>query len=501
MKILSQRLPGTWLSRGTMNDESKKKVQERYAGALRKGERFWPDSIYKDLLVSLAIFVLLVLLATFVGVASVPKADPSDTSYLPRPEWYFLFLFKFLAIYGQIPVLGKIEWLATVVVPGVAVLLLTLLPFIDRSPNRYYGKRILPLSIMAIEVVGIVLLTLMADVPTVSPNGSGFIGLLQAIAGLIVPAIGLILLVVMSFWLKNTPAKTMIWTTGITAVLMMGFTGAVLAIAPPTTTTETTVATTLADQIVAGQDLYSVNCTECHGDDGKVTTITGVKGLEGKAIPAIHGDDILYTLDDASLTEVIVYGRPVAGMTPFGKAYNAQGLSKTEIDEIVTFMRYTWDDRFEAPPIKPLFPALSAGEVPSYDVHIQPIVNRYCLSCHRAGKTNNNFLMDNYDNMLHTGDNKEKDIIAGDANSYLLQVIQGHAIPNPKDPLTPLVRQMPPTSKLQPNIIDVFERWVMAGMPKTADEAAKLSVTATPGTSGAAGTPAATAAPSATPTP
>src|SRR5512142_1717622 len=193
-----------------MNEERKQKIKDRYEGELRKGERFWPDSIYKDLLVSLGIFILLILLATFAGVPGEPKADPSDTAYLPRPEWYFLFLFKFLAIYGQIPLLGKIEWIATVVVPGLAILVLTLLPFIDRSPNRYYGKRVLPISIMAIEVVGIILLSLMADVPTVSANGSTFIGLLQAMAGLVVPGIAIILLCVFSFALKNTPIKTMI---------------------------------------------------------------------------------------------------------------------------------------------------------------------------------------------------------------------------------------------------------------------------------------------------
>ena len=457
-----------------MNDESKKKIKQRYAGALRNGERFWPDSIFKDLLVSLAIFILLVLLATFVGVASSPKADPSDTTYLPRPEWYFLFLFKFLAIYGQIPLLGKIEWIATVVVPGLAIALLTLLPFIDRNPNRYYGKRALPISIMAIEVVGIVMLTLMADIPTVSPSGSTFIGVLQAIATLVVPALAIIVLFVLSFAFRNTPAKTMIWATGVTAVLMLALTGAVLAMAPPAATTETTVATTLTDQIVAGQDLYSVNCTECHGDDGKVTTITGVQGLEGKVISPVNGHDVLYTLDDASMAEVIAYGRPDAGMTPFGKSYNPAGLSKTEIDEIVTFMRYSWDDRFEAPPIKPLFPALAAGEVPSYDVHIAPIVKRYCVSCHRAGKTNNNYLMDTYDNILHTGDQKDQNVIAGDPNGYLLQVIQGHEIPDPKDPSKVLIRQMPPNGKLQPNIIDALMRWIMAGMPKTAADAAQM---------------------------
>jgi mono/diheme cytochrome c family protein len=477
-----------------MNHESKKQLSDRYQRELNKGERFWPDSIYKDLLVSLGIFLLLVLLATFIGVPAEPKADPSDTAYIPRPEWYFLFLFKFLALYGQVPVLGKIEWIATVVVPGIAVLVLTLMPFIDRSPARYYGKRILPISVMAIVVVGIVTLTLIADIPTVMPNGSTFIGVLQAIGNLLVPGLGVVLLFLMSFVFKGTPTKSMIWTTGLTVALMVGFTGGVLCLAPKVEAEETAIATTLADQIVAGQDLYSINCVECHGEDGKVTKITGVEGLEGKEISPINGRDILYTLDDPTMEEVIAYGRPNAGMTPFGRAYSPEGLSKSEIGYLVTFMRYSWDDRFEAPPIKPLFPALAAGEVPSYDVHIQPIVKRHCISCHRAGKTNYNYLMTSYDEMLTTGDNKDKNVLAGDPDGYLLQVIQGHSIPDPKDPSKELIRAMPPTSTLKPNIVDVFVRWIMAGMPKTAAEAARLSATPTPGPA-AAGTPAVTPTP------
>ena len=462
-----------------MDDGTKKQIKERYQRELRRGEFFWPDSIFKDVIVSLAIFILLILLATFLGVPAEPKADPSDTSYIPRPEWYFLFLFKFLALYGQIPLLGKIEWIATVVVPGAAVLVLLLMPFIDRNPNRYYGKRVLPISLMAIMVVDIVLLTLMADIPTVSPDGSTFIGLLQAIAGLVIPGVTIILLFLFTFAFKQIPTRVMVWTTGLAAVLMLVFTGTVLAIAPKATSTEITVAATLTDQIQAGQDLYSVNCVECHGDDGKVSTIEGVQGLEGKVISPINGHDVLYTLDDATLAQVIAYGRPDAGMTPFGKAYGGQ-LSTGDIANIVTFMRYSWDDRFEAPPLKPLFPPLAANEVPSYDVHIAPIVTRYCISCHRAGKTNNNFLMTSYQEILTTGDHKDKDVIAGDANSYLLQVIQGHAIPDPNDPSKTVIRSMPPNSQLKPDVVDAFMRWVMAGMPQTAQDAAKLSVTPTP---------------------
>ncbi len=463
-----------------MNDETKKKINERYERELNRGERFWPDSIFKDLIVSLGIFILLIVLATFIGVAPEAKADPSDTTYIPRPEWYFLFLFKFLALYGQIPLLGKIEWIATVLVPGIAIGVLTLLPFIEKNPNRYYGKRVLPISIMAIMVVGIVLLTLMSDVPTVSADGSQLLGILQAIAGLAIPGIALILLFLMSFVFKSS-TRLMVWTTVLTAVLMVLVSGTVFALkpAPAEPAAETVVATTLTDQILAGQDLYSVNCTECHGDDGSVAVIKGVEGLEGKEITPINSRDVLYTITDSAMYEVIAYGRPNEGMTPFGKAYGGE-LSKSEIDYIVTFMRYMWDDRFEPPQLKPLFPRLAAGEVPSYDVHIQPIVKRYCISCHRAGKTNDNYLMTSYDEILTTGDNKANNIIAGDPNSYLLQVIQGTPIPDPKDPGKIMINTMPPNHALKPDIVDVFVRWIMNGMPQTAADAAALYTAPTP---------------------
>jgi len=149
---------------------------------------------------------------------------------------------------------------------------------------------------------------------------------------------------------------------------------------------------------------------------------------------------------------------------------------------MVIYMRYMWDDRFEIPAeaLKPLFPTLADGEVPSYDVHIQPIVKRYCISCHRAGKDNKNYLMTTYEEILATGDSKDNNVIAGDENSYLLQVIQGQSIPDPEDPTTELIRTMPPNRDLKPNVVDVFVRWVMNGMPRTAEDAAALFVAPTP---------------------
>ena len=448
-----------------MNNETKEKIKKRYDQILTRGERFWPDSIFKDAVMALAIFLVLILLASFIGVPVEPKADPSDTSYIPRPEWYFLFLFKFLALYGQIPLLGKIEWLATVIIPTIAILLLVVMPFIDRKPERHYSKRVLPISIMGILVVSMVTLTLMSDVPT----GPTLVGTLQTIGGLVIPSLAYILLLLMAFVFKNTNNKTMIWTAGISAALMVGFCGAVLALyqAPPSTAE--TVATTVVDQIQAGQQLYSVNCVECHGDDGRTTTIKGVKGLEGKQIFAINSKDVLYTLDDPALEGVIAYGRPDAGMNPFGKAYNAQGLSKSEMDYIVVFMRYMWDDRFEKPTLKPLYPPLAAGEIPSYEAQIKPIVDRYCVSCHRPQKVNRGYLMDTYDHIVKSGDDAPN-VQAGDMNSILLTLIQGQRASVSGEGID----AMPPSGKLPADVVDVFKRWVAAGMPNTAADAKAL---------------------------
>lgn len=461
-----------------MNDETKKQINERYERELDKGERFWPDTIFRDLIMSLGIFVLLILLATFVGVPVEPKADPSDTTYIPRPEWYFLFLFKFLALYGQLPVIGKIEWLATVLIPGIAIGVLTLMPFIEKNPNRHYSKRVLPISFMTIMVVGIVLLTLVSEVPTVSEDGSKLLGILQTTAGIFIPLAAYILL-----FAFRSSTRLMIWTTSLAAVSMIAITGTVLVLAPEPTGEEVEVAYTLTDRILAGQDLYSVHCTECHGDDGSVAVIEGVEGLEGEEITPINSRDVLYTITDSAMYEVIAYGRPNAGMTPFGKTYGGE-LSKSEIDYIIVFMRYMWDDRFEPPQLKPLFPPLADGEVPSYDVHIQPIVKRYCISCHREGKENNNYWMTSYEEILTTGDNKANNVIAGDENSYILQIIQEHPIMDPENPDEELIGVMPPTSVLKPNVVDALTRWIMNGMPQTAAEAGALSTspaaTATP---------------------
>src|SRR3569832_64624 len=104
----------------------------RYAKLKEAGKSFFPYTVLKDTLVALLIFAALALLAWKKGAGLEGLADPTDTTYNPRPEWYFLFLFQALKAFP-----GSLEPVVAVVLPGCGVLLLLLLPLLDRGPKRH----------------------------------------------------------------------------------------------------------------------------------------------------------------------------------------------------------------------------------------------------------------------------------------------------------------------------------------------------------------------------
>ena len=99
--------------------------------AARGSETFYPRQVYMDAVVMAGVFLTIAPLARFVPFPLADKADPSDTTFVPVPEWYFLFYYQLLKY-----VHGALEPLATWILPGLFFLALLFWPFIDRNPAR-----------------------------------------------------------------------------------------------------------------------------------------------------------------------------------------------------------------------------------------------------------------------------------------------------------------------------------------------------------------------------
>ncbi len=120
-------------------------------------EPFFPDFLFKEAIVALAAFIILVLVVIYFRVPLEPVADPTSSTYVPRPEWYFLFVFELLK---HVP--GSQEPIATTVLPVGFGALLILLPFIDRGPARGARRRPLATTAAVVLLSGAALLTVQA---------------------------------------------------------------------------------------------------------------------------------------------------------------------------------------------------------------------------------------------------------------------------------------------------------------------------------------------------
>jgi ubiquinol-cytochrome c reductase cytochrome b subunit len=102
-----------------------------YAATKRAGVRFWPDILGKDALVAFGVVLAIVLLAIAFGAPLEGPADPTDTAYVPRPEWYFLPLYQMLKL-----VPGSMERVVAFGVPTLLIVALLTLPLFDRRSKR-----------------------------------------------------------------------------------------------------------------------------------------------------------------------------------------------------------------------------------------------------------------------------------------------------------------------------------------------------------------------------
>ena len=152
-----------------MNEQEKRTYLEKYQEAKKKGYPFFPDILFKDAIVSLVVFIVLIALAYFIGAPLEARANPADTNYTPRPEWYFLFLFQLLKYFP-----GNLEVIGVIVLPTLAILLLFFLPLLDRSPRRHFLKRPVITTAATLAVAGIAFLTVQAVRETPPPAEATF---------------------------------------------------------------------------------------------------------------------------------------------------------------------------------------------------------------------------------------------------------------------------------------------------------------------------------------
>jgi ubiquinol-cytochrome c reductase cytochrome b subunit len=115
----------------------------------RKSKRFYPEQLTEDLGVSLLVLLVLFALTAIYGIPTEVRADPASTTYVPRPEWYFLFFFQLLK-YFEGPVW---EPVGVIVLPLAATLLLFLVPLIDRRAERRPVRRPFAMTVAAGTVV------------------------------------------------------------------------------------------------------------------------------------------------------------------------------------------------------------------------------------------------------------------------------------------------------------------------------------------------------------
>lgn len=115
---------------------------------------FWPDQVFRDAVLATGVFLLLVTLSAFSTPPITGPADPLDATYVPRPEWNFVFLYEALRF---LP--GTLEVVGTVGIPLLGILLLAAIPFVDRGPDRDPARRPFAMAGLVLVLAGGLALT------------------------------------------------------------------------------------------------------------------------------------------------------------------------------------------------------------------------------------------------------------------------------------------------------------------------------------------------------
>src|SRR5438874_6950718 len=148
-----------------MNQAEKEAYLRDYSVLKNEGKPFFPYAVAKDGAMACIVMAVIIFLSLLFGAELGPKADPTTTTYVPRPEWYFFFLFEVLRVIKP----PAFTPFATIGVPTICMILLFLLPFYDRSPERRIERRPIALAAGIATIAAMAYLTY-SGANTGSPN-------------------------------------------------------------------------------------------------------------------------------------------------------------------------------------------------------------------------------------------------------------------------------------------------------------------------------------------
>jgi len=139
-----------------MKRRDKEQYLSEYSRLKAAGKPFFPYAIAKDGGMALIVMIIIMAMSLILGAELGPKADPTSTAYVPRPEWYFFFAFELLRVIKP----PELVLLATVGIPTICMVLLILLPFYDRGPERRPARRPIAMTSMVVTILIMTYLTL-----------------------------------------------------------------------------------------------------------------------------------------------------------------------------------------------------------------------------------------------------------------------------------------------------------------------------------------------------
>jgi ubiquinol-cytochrome c reductase cytochrome b subunit/menaquinol-cytochrome c reductase cytochrome b/c subunit len=138
-----------------VNQREKEQYLREYAILKAQGKPFFPYAVTKDGVMACVVMAVIITMSLVLGAELGSKANPTTTTYVPRPEWYFFFLFEVLRVIKP----PSLVPLATIGVPTIGLILLFLLPFFDRGPERRPERRPIAVATFIVVAAAMALLT------------------------------------------------------------------------------------------------------------------------------------------------------------------------------------------------------------------------------------------------------------------------------------------------------------------------------------------------------